>query len=162
MTDQLSLGSKLAHNIGLIVLASQELERHLKVLVAASDASGARSGIDLHKRLERRGLGDVVTRFLSVATITEGDALDLEDYFSGLLDRRNKVVHHFIETYGEDLEAGRHENVLLNLATLYDELRKSAGTLKDINLSLLEHFLAEPTLQLANEAEPPSRLNGAR
>ena len=36
MTDQLPLGSKLAHNIGLIVLASQDLEANLKFVVAAS------------------------------------------------------------------------------------------------------------------------------
>ena len=145
MTDQLSLGSKLAHNVGLIVLASQELERHLKVVVAMSDASAAHSVIDLHKNLERRGLGDVVGKFLSVATMAEGDTLGLKGYFLHLLDRRNKVVHHFMETYGEDLEAGRHQKVLVDLASLCHELRESAGAFKGINLSLLQHLLDEPT-----------------
>lgn len=37
MNNQLPFASKLAHNIGLVVLESQELERHLKLITAASD-----------------------------------------------------------------------------------------------------------------------------
>lgn len=88
MTDQLPLGSKLAHNIGLIVLASQDLEANLKFVVAASENTDTGSFIDRHKKLERRALGEVVARFLGNVTITEGSASDLEGYFSRLLDRR--------------------------------------------------------------------------
>jgi hypothetical protein len=146
MTDQLPLGSKLAHNIGLIVLASQDLERHLKVVLAASESTEMGSVIDHHKKLERRALGEVVARFLGNVTVTEGSASDLEGYFSRLLDRRNKVVHHFFETYGEDLTTGRHKDVLANLAALCAELREVARSFKSVNEAMLESLQQEPPL----------------
>lgn len=144
MTDQMPLGSKLAHNIGLIVLASQDLEANLKLVVAASESTEKGSLIDRHKKLERRALGEVVARFLGNVTVTEGSASDLEGYFSRLLDRRNKVVHHFNETYGEDIRAGRHKDVLANLAQLYGELREVAGSFKSVNQAMLETLQQEP------------------
>ena len=146
MKDQLPLAGKLAHNIGLIVLESQELERHLKFVVAATDPSGDRSVIELHQKLERRSLGDVVKRFLGNVTVTEGSVADLEAYFLSLLDRRNKVVHHFFETYGLDLEAGRGSEVLASLAALHCELRQVAITFRGVNQMFLEALQGEQPL----------------
>jgi len=146
VTDQLPIGSKLAHNIGLIVLASQDLERHLKLIVAASGPPELGTLIDRHRKLERRALGEVVARFLGNVTVTEGSASDLEGYFSLLLDRRNKVVHHFFETYGGDLSAGRHKEVLASLAALCGELREVAKSFKSINEAMLDSLQQEPPL----------------
>ena len=137
MTEQLSIGHKLAHNIGLIVLASQELEKNLKLVVAAS-GDEASSLTDRLRKLERRALGEVVARFLGNVTVTEGSLADLETYFSRLLDRRNKVVHHFFETYGADLEAGRHKEVLASLGALCGELRNIERTFRTVNEAWLE------------------------
>lgn len=53
MTEQLSIGHKLAHNVGLIVLASQGLEKHLKLVVAASgdEASSWKQGSECTFRI---------------------------------------------------------------------------------------------------------------
>lgn len=72
MTEQLSIGHKLAHNIGLIVLASQGLEKNLKLVVAASGDEASGSLTDRLRKLERRALGEVVARFLGNVTVTEG------------------------------------------------------------------------------------------
>lgn len=138
MTEQLSIGHKLAHNVGLIVLASQGLEKHLKLVVAASGDEASGSLTDRLRKLERRALGEVVARFLGNVTVTEGSLADLETYFSRLLDRRNKVVHHFFETYGPDLEAGRHKEVLASLGALYGELRNMERTFQTVNEAWLE------------------------
>ena len=138
MTDQLSIGSKLAHNIGLVVLASQGLERHLKMIVAASGNEAEGSLVARHNKLERRALGEVVARFLGNVTVSEGSLADLENYFSRLLDRRNKVVHHFFETYGADLNAGRHKEVLASLGALCGELRELERAFKGVNEAYLE------------------------
>ena len=138
MTDQLPFATKLAHNIGLIVLVSQELERHLKVVVAAIEHSATKSVVQRHQKLERRPLGEVVKRFLENVTVTEGSLTDLESYFKLLLDRRNKVVHHFFETYGKEVEAGKHTDVLADLAALYKELRVVAASFRSVNEAFLE------------------------
>lgn len=144
MADQLPFGIKLAHNIGLIVLASQDLERHLKLVVAASDDHGGGAFIARHQKLERRALGELVGRLMDSATVVEGSASDLHAYFSRLLDRRNKVVHHFSETYGDDLRAGRHGEVLASLAALCKELREVAASFERVNESWLEALQQEP------------------
>lgn len=90
MTDELPFETKLAHNIGLIVLVSQDLERHLKLIVAFTDSSNERPVVDRHKQLERRSLGEIVKRFLGSVTVTEGSIEEVESCFRSLLDRRNK------------------------------------------------------------------------
>lgn len=131
MTEQLTLGGKLAHNIGLVVLASQDLERHLKMVVAASADDG--DIIARHKKLERRALGEVVSRFMKGVTVTQGNPEALERYFTQLLDRRNRVVHHFFDTYGEALQDGRYTEVLAELGALYEELRDIARAFRGVN-----------------------------
>ena len=146
MNDHISFASKLAHNIGLIVLESQELERHLKVIAAASDLSATTTIIERHKKLERRSLGEVVKRFIGNVTITEGAVDDLENYFRLLLDRRNRVVHHFFETYAEDLNAERHTEILVDLGALHRDLREVARAFRGINEAFLESLNEEQPL----------------
>lgn len=137
MTDHLSFPQKLAHNIGLIVLVSQELERNLKLLVAVTDHSAA-SVVERHKQLERRSLGEVVKRLLGNVTVTEGRVEELEGYFRSLLDRRNKIVHHFFETYADELAAGNHAGILRDLAALHGDLLAVATSFRTVNQAFLE------------------------
>jgi len=146
MTDQLSFAGKLAHNIGLIVLESQELERHMKLLAAWIDPSTHKPFLDRHKRLERRSLGEVVKQFLSNGTVTQGSIDDLEGFFRSLLDRRNKVVHHFFETYREELASANHSQILSNLGELFTELRDVTKSFRDVNQAIYEDLLQEESV----------------
>lgn len=146
MADQLSFGTKLAHNIGLVVLESQELERHLKFIVAVSSHSATKSLTDRHRSLRNRSLGEVVKRLMDNVTVTSGSIEDLETYFRSLLDRRNKVVHHFFEAYADDLKAERHTEILASLAALRDELRQVARAFRSINQDILHKWLEEQSV----------------
>lgn len=146
MNEHIPFAGKLAHNIGLIVLESQQVERHLKLIAAASDRSTKTTIIERHKKLERRSLGEVVKRFIGNVSITEGTIEDFENYFRVLLDRRNKVVHHFFETYAEDLKAERHTEILLSLASLHSDLRSVARAFRSINEAFLESLTDEQSL----------------
>ena len=146
MTDHLPFAKKVAHNIGLIVLESQEFERNLKLLVAATEVGGDSSILERHKLLERRSLGEVVKRFWRNVTVTEGNPEDVKAYFKHLLDRRNKVVHHFFETYAEDLNASRHAEILGNLAQLHTELRAASASFRSANQEFLDALQDEQPL----------------
>lgn len=143
-----SLAGKVAQNIGLIVLASQDLERHLKTVVAASGDASRGSIIQRHDKLERRSLGEVVAGFLRQATITgEGGKDELQAYLSRLLDRRNKVVHHFFDTYGQALEEGRETEVFADLAALHGELVQLRDAFMAVNQAWLDVLLQEEDKQ---------------
>ena len=146
MADQLSFATKLAHNIGLIVLESQELERHLKFVVAISNHSATKSLIERHERLRNRSLGEVVKRLMGNLTVTSGRIEDLEAYFRSLLDRRNKVVHHFFEAYADDLKAERHTEILASLAALRDELQQVSRSFRSANKNILDIWLEEQSV----------------
>lgn len=146
MKDQLPFPEKLAYNIGLIVLESQELERQLKFIAALSSQSTAKSVIERHESLGTRPLGEVVKQFIGNATITSGSIDELENFFRSLLDRRNKVVHHFFDTYAEDLKASRHSEILANLAKIRDDLRQVARSFRSVNLEIAERLLQEQTV----------------
>jgi len=145
MADQLPFAAKLAHNIGLIVLESQELERHLKLVVAMSAHSVTESLLERHERLRRRSLGEVVQRLMKNATVTSGNLEDIEAYFHQLLDRRNKVVHHFFEAYADELKAERYSEILASLAALRDELRQVSRSFRSTNQYILDNLLGEPS-----------------
>lgn len=147
MAEQLSIGSKLAHNVGLIVLASQELEKNLKIVAVASGQSSKDPIMKLIQKLERRSLGNVVEQFLKNVTPDQGGMQEFKIYFSRILDKRNKVVHHFFETYGEDLNAGRHKEVLAGLAEIYLELQDLAHSFRDINEAWIKGLLQEQPIE---------------
>jgi hypothetical protein len=140
---ELPYESKLAHNVGLVVLSSQHLERHLKVLAACGDSNLSGPVSERYRRLFRRPMGEVVSIFLDSVTATEGSVPAMEAYLRSLLDRRNKVVHHFYETYGCELEAGRRDEVLSNLGQLVKELRAVAKALEGANRALMERLLED-------------------
>lgn len=147
MKDQLPFPEKLAYNIGLIVLESQELERQLKFIVAVSSESTAKSANERHENLRSRPLGEVVKQLIGNTTCTSGSIDELEAFFRSLLDRRNKVVHHFSETYGDDLKAGRHSEILASLAQICIDLRQVARSFRSVNLDLAGHFMQEQEIQ---------------
>lgn len=134
---------KLAYNVGLIVLASQDLERYLKLMAAVSDSPLGGSITDRHQKLFRRPLGAVLGLFLRNLTVTEGSPEAVNAYFHSLLDRRNKVVHHFLETYGAELSAGKHAAILQSLGQLLKELRCVTKEFRGASQAVLQ-LLMEP------------------
>lgn len=147
MNNQLPFGNKLAHNIGLIVLASQNLEKHLKFVVAITDPSADKSIIDQHKSIEKHSLGLIVKNFMINVEGSQSDINNFKMYFEKLIDRRNKVVHHFYETYADDLKAENHSQILRSLAELCTELREVAKTFQDMNQFYLDNLLLEHPIE---------------
>jgi hypothetical protein len=140
---QLGFGAKIAHNIGLVVLASQELETHLKLVVALSSGVPDGDVISLHGKLQRRSLGEVVKRLLANAEVVQGSPEDLQRYFEQLLDRRNRIVHHFFQTYRTELAAGNESAVLGDLAALHGELREVTRAFESINRTYVDALASE-------------------
>lgn len=147
MTDAREIRRKVAYNIGLVVLRSQYLERNLKLVLAVMDQPGGESPIHRHERLQRRPLGGVVKGFLDNVTVKEGCADGLEAYFHSLVYRRNDVVHHFFEVYGEDLEAGNGTEVLKSLAMLCEELLHVATCFRGVNKAFMESLQGEEPIE---------------
>jgi len=133
---------KVAHNIGLIVLASQELERQIKPSSALStlESGDFNSRIE---RLERRSLGVIVKGFLRGATVEEGDPVALTAYLNKLVERRNQVVHDFFRTYARELEAGRRKEILASLASLCRELRQLGASFGDASKAIFDLLQVE-------------------
>ncbi len=143
MNNQLPFGNKLAHNIGLIVLASQDLEKHLKFVVAITGSSEEKSIIEQHKILEKHSLGLVVKNLMANVEGSHTDINNFKNYFEKLVERRNKVVHHFSEAYADQLSSEDHAQILKDLAELYNEIREATKAFQDMNQFYLNNLLLE-------------------
>jgi hypothetical protein len=88
--------------VGAIVLISQDAERYLKITLPFLGPS-ATPHKDISKQIEalkKRTLGELTGKFVDSAT---SESLDFARHMAYLVSTRNKVVHHFNETYGAQL-----------------------------------------------------------
>ncbi len=123
--------------VGAIVLTSQDVEHCLKValpFVASKDASlGA--ALRRHEKLKRRPLGDLV------GSLTQASSLeppDLKQYLAQLVDDRNRLVHHFNETYGQSLATGNYKDVIASLEAQLVGLRSFRTGTEQLALFVME------------------------
>jgi hypothetical protein len=123
MDDSRQLQSeKILRLIGAIVLVSQEAERCLKVSIPffASGDPSLGSALRRAEKLKRRSLGELTGHFVAAST---SDTPDFGDQFEEIVLSRNQVVHHFEETYGSLIAAGRHAEVIIALEQVLGDLK---------------------------------------
>lgn len=128
---------KILQLIGAIVLVSQDAERYLKITLPFIGPAAAphREITKQLERLQKRTLGDLTGKFVDS---TNSHSLDFAQHMDYLVDTRNKVVHHFCETYGAQLNSGAHQEVINVLATIHANLKGFRSVLEQIALVVLE------------------------
>lgn len=128
---------RLLQLVGEIVLTSQEIEHCLKVtlpFVKSKDASlGA--AIIRHEKLKKRSLGELA-KILTKSS--SSDSLGFEQYLEKLVNSRNQIVHHFHDTYGPKIAAGRHKEVIASLETQLEDLRNCRAEMQKMALFVIE------------------------
>jgi hypothetical protein len=139
MTPLLSKKQKVIYAVGAVVLCCHEIEKQLKFLTSFTrkDANNSNwnSIFARHQRLSNVSLGVVAGQFLESAS---GDAEKLKAYVKEVIDQRNTLVHHFSETYGEPLSAGRHEDVLVAIQRQHRRALDLLRALQETSISLAE------------------------
>ncbi len=150
-----SMNSRLLELIGAIVLSTQDAERYLKAILPFTDSqdpsiSGAMSR---HEKIKKRTLGDLVGKLVDSSTSTSAG---LEQHLADLVERRNQIVHHFHETYGEQLRSGHSQQVAVSLEALLSDVDTLRRALEQMALQLFEAvrditFVGTPEYQKMDE-----------
>jgi hypothetical protein len=123
--------------IGAIVLVSQDAERYLKFVLPFKgriEDPSLRASLDSYPKLKKRTLGELTGKFLDS---TESESMDLSQHLAGLIDARNKVVHHFNETYGQRIVAGDLQFVYGSLEALLSNLKIFRSVTEQLALVVL-------------------------
>jgi hypothetical protein len=129
--------AQLLELIGAIVLSTQDAEKYLKAIIPFTDSQdpSIRGALSRHEKLKKRTLGDLVGKFMGTAT---SENAELEKHLAHLVDQRNKIVHHFSETYGEQLRAGESQLVIDSLRLLLVNIEAFRSTLEQMAILLFE------------------------
>jgi len=122
---------KVAFVVGAIVLRCQEIERLFKFIVPHVDGKAPEwsSRAQRIDELARMPLGEVAERFVEATT---GDTDALRTYVQSFVDKRNVMVHHFGEFYGQRWVAGQHDEVLAELRNLHKDATALLQMLREV------------------------------
>jgi hypothetical protein len=128
---------KIFRLVGAIILTSQHAERCLKAALPFTNAEDPSIGAALKRydKLKRRPLGELAGKLVEATT---SDSLDFAEHLAQLVDGRNRVAHHFNETYGAKLAAGQHKEVIESLEVLLLDLQAFRSSLEQMVLVLFE------------------------
>ena len=123
--------------VGSIVLVSQDVERYLKhVLPYMGNGEPTVSAqIARHEKLKKRMLGLLVGELVDSTT---SDSLDFSQHMARLVHTRNQVVHHFNETYAQQLSSGSVGEVADSLRTILANLTSFRSVTEQMMLIVLE------------------------
>lgn len=135
--SRLSDNERILVLVGAIVLASQDAERYLKMVLpfVKSDDPTLGAALKRAEKLKKRTLGELTGRLVGAST---SDSLDFAQDMAYLINARNQVVHHFNETYGAQISSGAHQNVVDSLETLLGNLKSYRAVLEQVVLIVLE------------------------
>lgn len=128
---------KILRLIGAIVLMSQEAERCLKVALPflASDDPSLGAALRRAEKLKKRPLGDLTGHFVAASI---SDSPDFGDQMAEIVAARNRVVHHFDETYGGLLAQDHHADVIVSLEQVLCNLKAYRSVAEELALHVLE------------------------
>ena len=131
------MNPQLLELIGAIVLSTQDAERYLKAILPFTDSQDISIGgvLSRHEKLKKRTFGDLVGKF--VDSSTPGSA-GFKEHLAHLVDRRNQIVHHFPEAYGEQLRSGHSQQVIDSLRVLLANVDAFRSALERAALQLFE------------------------
>jgi hypothetical protein len=133
----------LPHLVGQIILETQEAERLFKVIlpfIGRQDDPSLGGALQRARRLTRTSFGELAKKFAAAGESND----DFATHLQTLVDERNRVVHHFAETYGPLIAAGRNAEVSTRLRTLLANVRALHQSLAGVALVLLETMLEGP------------------
>ncbi|QDA56477.1 hypothetical protein [Thermomonas aquatica] len=136
----LSIENKIAHNLGVIVLASQEIESTLKFLTSVLGEDENYSVMQRYNRIKKKPLGEMTTLFASKA---ERGGREVKKLLKKYVNIRNEVVHHFVETYSKELTSGDKQAIVFDLASRALKLQSIAGQLKVFAAQVADTILNE-------------------
>ncbi|MGN2245659.1 hypothetical protein ACFWZ3_03090 [Frateuria sp. GZRR35] len=128
---------ELQMQVGATVLVCQEAERYLKALLPFMDSTlpSLAEALDRLGKLKRHPFGPLTEQFMDRSlSISDG----IREQLAGLVNKRNNIVHHFTETYGAELRAGKHQQVLADLRTTFANLATLRNALAEAVAFLLE------------------------
>lgn len=135
--------------MGAIVLVAQDVERYLKFVVPFTDADDT-SVEGMLSRLEapkRQTFGALIGKFMkSASEINE----DMENYLVGLIEQRNRIVHHFNDEYGLKIREGKASEVVLELKEHLKKLVVIRHLFKNFAARILE-LLRDTTLKNSSD-----------
>ncbi|WP_036165465.1 hypothetical protein [Noviluteimonas dokdonensis] len=123
--------------VGAIVLSAQSSEHYLKAILPfthTKDPSLA-GALARAEKLKRRTLGDLVGKLVDAST-SKSDHFEAD--LANLVDDRNRVVHHFAETYGKQLKDGDVEGVITALRTIRANAKALEQAVEGLALRLME------------------------
>ena len=131
------MNSQLLELIGAVVLSTQDAERCLKAILPFTDSDdpSIAGALMRHEKLKKRTLGDLVGRFVSKAH-SKSDGL--ERHLASLVDRRNEIVHHFSDVYGQQLRDGDSKQVIATLRLLLADINAFRHALEQVVLLQFE------------------------
>src|SRR4051812_15012761 len=111
---KLPIDPEIFRLIGEIVLSTQDAEKYLKIILpfAKSEDSSVAGVLARLEKLSKGTFGGLITKFVETTT---SNSNQLEQHLTGLVNRRNQLVHHFGEAYGDALRLGNHEKVIDSL-----------------------------------------------
>src|SRR3954467_7662446 len=97
--------------IGLIVLSTQDAEKYIKIILPFSPSKdpSLRGALKRMEKLSKDTFGGVIKKFVKSSSSTSNR---FEQHVSGLVKRRNQLVHHFGEAYGDALRSGNHQKII--------------------------------------------------
>ncbi|CAG4970763.1 hypothetical protein [Novilysobacter luteus] len=123
--------------VGAIVLASQDVEGYLKVIVPfmATEEATLQSVIQTHGKLQRRMLGQLVGHFVDSTT---SDTLGFAQHMAQLVNDRNRIVHHFNDTYGAQLASGDIASVISSLQAVLGNITNFRSVTVQLALVIFE------------------------
>lgn len=133
MEASLTSLDKIAHNLGLVVLQSQSLEISLKFLVTMAARENKVPVAKTQSDLKKRSLGLIIKELSKHRNTFEGDIDVLEDYLKYLADTRNKYVHHYFETFSEQLKNENYSEIIREIGEFSIELKTTSKALRDSN-----------------------------
>jgi len=129
--------SEVLELIGAIVLSTQDVEGYMKVLLPFlnSNDPNLRAALSRHEKLKKRTFGELVGNFVES---TSSDSRNYAHHLATLVDQRNRIVHHFNETYGQKLRSGAAQDVVAALRTQLTNVNALRDGLAQMALHFLE------------------------
>lgn len=129
--------SEVLELIGAIVLSTQDVERYMKLLLPFLNSKDPSLSVALarHDKLRKRKFGELIRNFVDSTT---SDSRNYAQHLDSLVDQRNRIVHHFNETYGQKLRSGEAKDVIAALRAQLTNVDAFRDGLAQMALHLLE------------------------
>lgn len=117
------------------MLSTQDAERYMKMCLPffASKDPSISTALSRHDKLKKRTFGELIGVFVDSST---SDSDDFADHLAALVEQRNKIVHHFNETYAQKLRSGGSQDVVKALGVQL----KNVNTFRDLLAQIVLHL----------------------